>query len=29
MGTYAALAAGILVVIAGLVGLIKPDPKRI
>ncbi len=28
MGTYLATAAGLLAVIAGLVGLIKPDPKR-
>lgn len=28
MGTYCATAAGVLVVIAGLIGLISPDPKR-
>lgn len=28
-GTYAALAAGVLVVLAGFIGLIKPDPKRL
>ncbi len=27
MGTYLAAAAGLLAVIAGLIGLIKPDPK--
>jgi len=29
MGTYAALAAAVLVLLAGLIGLVKPDPKRI
>ena len=28
MGTYLAAAAGLLALIAGLIGLIKPDPKR-
>jgi multisubunit Na+/H+ antiporter MnhB subunit len=27
MGTYSALASGVLVTLAGLIGLIKPDPK--
>jgi hypothetical protein len=27
MGTYAALASGVLVTLAGLIGLISPDPK--
>ncbi len=29
LGTYAALASGVLVVLAGLIGLISPDPKRL
>lgn len=28
-GTYCALAAGGLVLLAGIIGLVKPDPKRI
>jgi hypothetical protein len=29
MGTYAALASAVLVLLAGLIGLVKPDPKRL